>query len=778
VTFLRRRRLIVPLVVALGIVAGVGSGLLGYYYVQFSRLIDDRLHGERDRVVPRVFARPLSLSSGQIITDAELVARLNDLGYAQRARVERPGEFAEDKRTISLIPRGGDFANKPVTVSFAEPPARKPGSKAPLPPSRLGRIEVAGAPARSVSLDPPLLTALVSGAREKRRRVALDVIPERMRQAVLAIEDRRFYLHPGIDPIRMVGAVVTNVVGDRPYLVGASTITQQLARNFFLTEEMAAEQQTRTRSFRRKLLEQFMAIIIETKATKDEILELYLNDVYLGNRGSFALHGVAEAARMFFGKDVSNLSLSESALIAGVIQSPFNHSPFNNPERAKERRNIVLRAMADADYISVEAAERASHEPITVVARALDNEAPYFVDFVGYALDDAFPGITGRPGTLDVHTTLDLNLQRAAQDAVRDGLAKVDETLARRKRGTRRAQAAFVAVDPRTGEILAMVGGRSYNQSQYNRATLARRQPGSTFKPFVYLSAFEYEADEGRADITPATVVWDEPTTWTYDQQEWSPHNYEDEYDGPITLRRALALSRNVATIKVAEQTGFDRVARLWKRTKVGQADLKGYPSVALGVFELTPLELATAYTLFPNRGTTQPLRVISHVDSTEQRLEPPAVKGAAVARPATTYLVTNMMRSVLNEGTGAAARAMGFSPDAAGKSGTTNDMRDAWFVGFTPELLAVAWVGFDDNQPLGLSGSTAALPIWTSFMMKALAGHPNVPFDVPDGISFVDIDRDTGKVATPNCPRVAPEAFLTGTEPLEVCELHNWDRQ
>ena len=261
---------------------------------------------------------------------------------------------------------------------------------------------------------------------------------------------------------------------------------------------------------------------------------------------------------------------------------------------------------------------------------------------------------------------------------------------------------------------------------------------------------------------------------WTYDDQEWAPKNYEDEYDGLITLRRALALSRNIATIKVAERTGFDAVARLWRRAGVG-APLKGYPSIALGVFELSPMEMATAYTLFANHGTIAPLRSLTRVVSGEQAIATTAPKGAAVARPETTFLVTNMMRSVVNEGTGAGARAAGFALDAAGKSGTTNDLRDAWFVGFTPELLAVVWVGFDDNQPLGLSGTQAAVPIWSSFMIKALAGRANVPFDQPEGVTIVDIDRDTGKLATPTCPRVAGEAFLAGTEPLEICELHRW---
>ena len=449
--FLRRHRLLKPLVWTTVVLALATSTLLGYYYVQFSRIIDARLHGERDRVIPRVFARPLTFNTGQVISPGEMVARLNDVGYAERARAEKSGEFAIAERAVAFIPRGGDFAGRAVQVSFTPIPQPKAGRKTPPPPERIARIVIAGKTAPEVSLDPPVLTGLVTGLREKRRRVALDAIPERVQQAVLAIEDRRFYYHPGIDPIRMVGALVTNLSGSRSYLVGASTITQQLSRNFFLTDEMAEEQQTRQRSIRRKLLEQFMALILETKASKDEILELYLNDVYLGHRGSFALHGVAEASRMYFGKDVTNLTLAESALIAGVIQSPYNHSPFTSVERARDRRNVVLRAMADAEYIAPEAATRAAGEPITVVARALDNEAPYFVDYMRQALDEALPGVTGRSAPLDIFTTLDLNMQRAAQDAVREGLARVDDTLARRRKGeTRRAQAALIAVDPRT----------------------------------------------------------------------------------------------------------------------------------------------------------------------------------------------------------------------------------------------------------------------------------------------------------------------------------------
>ncbi len=769
------------------VIAGMAAiGVLSYWWVIFGRQIDARLHGERDRVLPRVYARPLELYKGQSLGDHQLVDRLNDLGYAERAKVERPGEFAIGQDTIVLLPRDGDAKGRLVRVNFQQhKPAPATGAPA-VTPLRVSSLEVDNRPVPHVTLDPPLLTALISTGREKRRRVALSVIPSRMVQAVLAIEDRRFYDHPGVDVIRTIGAVITNMRGDRPYLVGGSTITQQLVKNFFLTPE---------KSLKRKLAEQYMAIILERKASKEEILELYLNDVYLGQRGSFAVHGVAEAARLFFGKDVTNLSLGEAATIAGVIQSPYYWSPFASPARCLQRRNTVLGAMAEEGFVSSDAAARASAEPIEVVRRALDAQAPYFVDVVGQALSEQFPGLSQGPKRVEVFTTLDIHLPRLAQDALAAGLTSVDALLAKKKRPGR-AQAALIAVDPRTGEILALVGGRSYNQSQFNRAVAARRQPGSVFKPFVYLAAFEMAASEHRTDLTPASLVTDEPTIFLADggmappdtvaagaveptkpggnesAAGWTPSNYENEYDGAITLRRALALSRNIATIKVAQQTGFGRVAALWDRMGVG-SDAHGYPSITLGVFEASPFEIATAYTIFPNGGTLRPLRVLSRVvaDSTTTVVRDPPTK--TIARPDTTFLVTNMMRSVINEGTGASARANGFALDAAGKSGTTNDLRDGWFVGFTPELLTVVWVGFDDNQPLGLSGTQAALPIWTTFMTRALAGHVDQPFAVPPGIVYAEIDRDTGQLAGPLCPRLFREAFLSGSEPTTVCDVH-----
>jgi penicillin-binding protein 1B len=741
-------------VIGIGIPALLLFAAGWYYWVVFSRMIDARMSGEMQRTDPRVFARAFELHRGQSLTPRQLVDRLNDLGYAHRARSEQPGEFTIGQNAIVIIPREGDRTGQTLRIVF--------GGRVPkgTEPTRIDSIEADKTKGIDrVRLDAPLITALVPTGREKRRDVPLQVIPKTMVQAVLAIEDRRFYDHPGIDPIGIAGAVFRNVFGNKAYLASGSTITQQLVKNTFLTPEKTPK---------RKMTEWFMSVVLETRLSKDEILQLYLNDVSLGQRGSFAVHGVAEAERLFFGKDISNVSLAEAGTIAGLIQSPSRLSPFNNPERARDRRNVVLRAMADTGFISADAAEREAKLPLVISQRALETEAPYFVDYISQELQAKYPSA----GTVDVYTTLDVHLQRVAQDVLRDGLTRLDEILARRKR---RPQAALIAVDPRTGDVLALVGGRSYNQSQYNRVTSARRQPGSVFKPFVYLAAFERAQSEGRNDLTPATVVWDEPTTITFNEQTWTPNNYDGEYDGPITLRRALALSRNIAAVKIAESAGYDQVAALWKRVGAGTPP-RPYPAIALGVFEATPFEIASAYTMFPNGGTIRPLRAISRMVSKGKDMPLQVAQTRSVARPDTTFLVTNMMRSVINEGTGAGARAAGFTMDAAGKSGTTNDLRDAWFVGFTPELLTVVWVGLDDNNPLGLSGSQAALPIWTTFMTRALAGHANVGFTAPDGITFADIDRDTGKIAAPGCPRVFKEAFLAGTEPTEVCLLHGFN--
>ncbi|MFI5177082.1 MAG: PBP1A family penicillin-binding protein [Vicinamibacterales bacterium] len=745
-----RRSWLRLVLVALAVLVLIGTAVGGFYWVKYGRLIDSKLGGEQ-RPVPRIFGRAFALHPGAALSPAQLVQRLNDVGYAERPKVEGPGEFSVQGNSVTIGVR---------PVGQARPQTVKADFSRGAGPVVTRLTVVGGGPVDTTLLEAPLLTALAPG--EKRRYVRLANVPKVMVNAVISIEDKRFFDHPGVDVIRAVGALFTNLRGDKPYLVGGSTLTQQIVKNTFLTPE---------KTLKRKVQEQFMALVLESRFTKDQILELYLNDVTLGQRGPFEIHGVSEAARIFFGKDVSNLTLAEAATIAGVIQAPSHLSPFRNPDRARDRRNIVLAEMAGAGYVSKDDAMKAAAEPLKVATRALENEAPYFVDYVSQLVDDQYGGALKKDAAVDVYTTLDLQLQRFAQEAVGDGIAQVDKQLAARKKPGE-AEAALLAVDPRTGEILAFVGGRAYFQSQFDRVIAARRQPGSVFKPFVYLAAFERMASEGRADLTPATVVVDEPTTFKDGENDYAPANYQNEYDGPITLRRALALSRNIVAIKVAEITGYDRVATLWKRVDAG-TPAKAYPSIALGVFEATPFDMATAYTLFPNGGQVRPLTAITTVVENGKPRGVVPVESRLVARADTTFLVTNMMRSVIDEGTGAGARANGFTADAAGKSGTTNDLRDAWFIGFTPDLLTVVWVGFDNNQPIGLSGSQAALPIWTAFMKRALAGHKDEHFQPPDDIVFVDIDKDTGKLARPGCPRIISEAFLMGTQPKEYCDVH-----
>ena len=744
--------------VLLAAVVALG-GTVGYFYVKFARVVDQRLYGEPERSAPRVFARPLELRRGLDLGTQPLGDRLNLLGYTRRPAADAPGQFATGDGEVVFVAREGPYRGERIRIVLAPTGARNSRRL------RVDRIERAtGQTLDAVALDAPMLTALATGGRQKRRKVPLEDIPPHVRQAVLAIEDRRFYDHPGVDVVRTASAIMTNLRGDRPYLVGGSTLTQQLVKNSFLTPE---------KTIRRKLLEQLMAIVLERRLTKEEILALYLNEVYLGQRGSFAIHGVAEAARAFFGKDVSNLDLAEAAAIAGVIQSPPVYSPVRAPQRARERRNVVLRAMAEVGYITDAEAVRAAEEPLGAVAGAIDAQAPYFVDVVGQQFAERFPGLTDGRRPVDIHTSLDVNLQRLAHEELGDGLASVDAFLARRGRPTG-VQGGLVAVDPATGEVLALVGGRSYGGSQFNRVVSARRQPGSVFKPFVYLAAFEVAAQEGRTDLTPATLVVDEPTTFPTVEGGWTPGNFNNEYDGPITLRRALAMSRNVATAKVAETVGFGRVAALWRRIGVGQ-QARGYPSIALGVFEATPWEIAEAYTVFPNLGVVRRLHTMTRLSSAGEVIPMPEVPTTRIAREDTTFLVTDMLRSVVDEGTGSAARRAGLTHDAAGKTGTTNDLRDAWFAGFTPTLLTVVWVGLDDNHEIGLSGSQAALPIWAGFMTRALSGRPNVPFRTPLGITMIEIDRDTGMLPSPGCPRLRTQAFLSGTEPVLMCDQHGF---
>jgi penicillin-binding protein 1B len=747
----QRLRLVLGLLSLVTLPFVVGASALIYYYLKFSVMVERRLEGERFQVPSRLYARPLTLREGQPFTREGLLKVLNGLKYEHMQQgTPGPGEFVLGDKGLVFTPRPEPgAADEPLLVTFDK-----------------GRLkEIRGQASKkkypSQTLEPELITYLFDESREKRRLIRYDELPDGVIKAVLAIEDRRFFSHPGLDPFRIVGAAVRNVRAES-YIQGGSTITQQLCKNFFLTPE---------KSMRRKVLEAVLAFVLERRAEKKDILELYLNEIYLGQAGSFSINGVGEAARMYFHKDVGNLTLPEAALIAGMIQSPNPYNPYRHPERAKERRDLVIHAMHDAGYIDASVMDEALASPLSVQSGTMDTtDAPYFVDLVRKELAERYDPTDLNTQNLAIQTTLDLRLQGMAQKAVENGLAAVVKLLKRKDGKT--PQACLIAIEPSTGNVVALVGGRSYGSSQYNRVTQARRQPGSTFKPFVYLAAFEaFFDDPALPPITPATVVEDSPAVFFYEDKEYIPQNYEDKYFGYVTLRTALAHSLNVATVKVAEMVGYDRVANLWSKKLGIGAPIQPYPAMALGAFEATPYEMATAYNVLANGGLKiEPVTVLSVTEEKGKTLEQHDPKPPErVVHEASAYLVTSMLRSVINEGTAAAARAWDFRPDAAGKTGTTNDLRDAWFAGYSPDLLCVVWVGFDDNTPIGYAGSRVALPIWVNFMKEALAGVRTRRFRVPDEhIVFVDVDRETGQRPGPSTSRVISEAFIAGTEPRD----------
>jgi len=739
----RRFKIVVALLTLVTAVLFAVAAVFTYHTLRFSALVDAKLHGESTERPATVYAKPFELRRGQRLSQEELVSVLNDLGYRLQSTLgDGPGTFAIADDGVH-IHRRGEF-RVPVTVAFDGmwvSALRESRAGGALDTVHFGRVPV---------------TTLFGDDRSKQRWVPLDEVPEHVRHAILATEDRRFYSHTGLDPVGIARALLTDLLSGE-IRQGASTLTQQLVKNYFLTPQ---------RTWRRKILEAYLAVLLESRATKDEILELYLNDVYLGQRGSFGINGVEQAAQIFFGKNVGNLTVAEAAVLAATIRAPNASSPFRYPEQVRERRNLVLQQMVDAGFLDEAIATDASTRPLGLVRGTVDRgEAPYFVDALTRELLVEYDAKNLQTRGLVIESTMDHYLQNRAQQAVSEGL---EEIRAKLGRNAALPQAALVAMSPRTGDVLALVGAMSYGTSQFNRAVDAHRQPGSAFKPFVYLAAFEK-----RPQLTPATMVVDEPTTFRQAGKSWTPQNYTRRFEGRVSYRRALALSLNVATARIGEEVGFDNVVAMWESMGM-PSELAPYPSLVLGAFEVTPLELATAYAVLANGGNRVEPRFFTFLkDASGRTIGERPVVSLPVASPESAYLVTDMMQSVLSFGTGREIRARGFTAEAAGKTGTTNDTRDAWFVGYTPDILAAVWVGYDDNRPLGLTGSQAALPIWTRFMKAAVSGKEKETFTPPNGITFVDIDPSTNRRAGPNCPSRQREAFRRGTAPAERCNVH-----
>ncbi len=743
------------------------AGLFTFYYVKYSRMIDARLSGHVLQNTTQIFSSPARITDGQAWGLDDLVTYLQKVGYRPEADENSLGEYSIQGNVAEIKPSklsyfGGGNA---LSVQFNGKVIK---SIRPL---------TGGPDLGTAEIEPELITNLFDSAREKRRPVRYEDLPPMLVQAILSAEDKRFFEHPGFDFIRIFGAAWADIRHSQ-HMQGASTITMQVARTYFLSTD---------RTWKRKLAEAMLSFELEQRFSKQRIFEMYANEVYLGNRGSFGIRGFAEASVAYFGVDLRQLTLPECAFLSGLIRAPNYYSVADrHPERAVQARDRVLTQMVENQYVTEADVQDAKRVPLKLArASVTGNEAPYFVDMVKDHLLEKYSEQELVSSNFRVYTTLDPQLQRAAAVAIENGMKNVDALLAKKYEKTRKAnakkgndepvpqvQAALVALDPRTGEIKALIGGRDYGQSQLNHA-LAHRQPGSVFKPFVYAAAFNNAVDGAQPLVTPATTVDDEPTVFEFDGQEYTPNNYGERFMGKVTVRQALTNSLNVATVKVAEMVGYGRVVQLARQMGL-TPNIKPTPAVALGAYELTPVEVAGAYTAFATMGTrADPMYVKSVSSAAGDSLEKSTPVNKMVLDPRVAYLVDSILVDVINKGTGATVRAKGFTLPAAGKTGTS---RDGWFAGFTNNLVCVIWIGFDDNHDLGLAGGTTAAPIWADFMIKATAlpGYRDVKaFEKPEGVDTVLIDSDTLEVATPSCPVTREEVYVDGSQPTQLCQLH-----
>jgi penicillin-binding protein 1B len=709
----------------------------------------------------RVYADLTPLRAGLILSRDDLLEKLDRLGYRSAPAVTQPGDYTLAPQQIDIYTRkfdhpSGQYDAQPIRITYR---GAAIDSVVSVRDSH---------PLDKAALEPELLTSILSDQLENRRPVTLDQVPQQLQDAVIVTEDVRFWHHPGVDPIGMIRAGFRNLRAGG-VSEGASTLTQQLVKNYYLTPE---------RTIKRKLVEAFMAIILDAKYSKREILEAYLNDIYLGRNRSISIIGVGEACQFYFGKPVSEISVPEAAMLAGMIRSPNNYSPFTRPDLAMQRRSTVLDQMLKNGKIDQATYEKAMATPLPrkpFRQRTGLTSIPYYVDRVLQEMsrDYGVKDVKGRG--LEIFTAIDLNAQDTAAKTLEAGLESLEKNSRLLRRRDNPLQGVILHVDVPSGEIHALVGGRNYDLNQFNRALQSKRQIGSLIKPFVYLTAFEPSLSQ--QNITPATLVSDERIPPMKQYRNWSPHNYEDRYHGTVTVREALEQSMNSASVRIGLACGIQSIIRTVHTLGIVSA-IDDNPALLLGAVGIPPIEMADAYSSMARIGNRLPLRTIRFVTDDRGHV----VAAADPAQPVQVfpardvYILVNVMKGVLDRGTAAGAHSLGFRLIAAGKTGTTNDKRDAWFIGFTPSTLAVTWIGFDDNAPIGLSGSEGAVPIWTRYMLAETAGQPNTDFAVPPGVSFVDVDETSGGLATPMCPQnaIVHEAFKAGTEPTILCPLHS----
>jgi len=739
--------------VALGLVGALVLGALAL--VTYTGLELARFERALARRATVIYAAAQSLTAGSNVRALDLATTLARLDYHEvPTDPARPGQFRRAGGTWDI------WVHASLDAAGERGPARL---RLELAGDRITRVLVDDGVVEAAFLEPEALASVADRPGEEHRPVRLGDVPLTLLNAVLAIEDNRFFEHRGLDLRGLLRAAWVNIRAGR-VTQGGSTITQQLVKNRLLSAQ---------RTMGRKIREAWLAAVLEWRYSKEQILEAYLNEIYLGQRGGLAIRGVGTAARVYFGKEVHQLTPGESAMLAGMVRAPNSYSPLLYPTRARQRRDFVLSRMRDLGRLTAAEWEAARKEPLRArAAPTLGQPAPYFTDTVRQELEARLGDALGRGER--VLTSLDLPLQKFAEAAVDRGLARLETTrpALRRREPGERLQAALVALDPANGHIKALVGGRDYQTSQFNRVLLAHRQPGSAFKPFVFVAALA--GTFGGPAFTAATFVDDAPLELSVNGEPWSPRNYEDRYEGRVTARRALEQSLNAATVRIAMEVGLPRVITAARALGIS-SPLRAVPAMALGAFEVTPIELARAYLPLANGGlkidATTGVQSVREADGTAVGLPEPGTSPALA--PAEAYLLTSLLQGAMTTGTGAGARALGVTEPVAGKTGTTNEGRDAWFVGYSRGMLVLVWVGFDSGAPHGLSGAQAALPIWADFMRRAAEAYPPAEaFGVPAGVVSVAIDASNGKAANVWCPVVTQETFLTGTEPLP-CDEH-----
>jgi penicillin-binding protein 1B len=740
----------------------------GFFWFKYHGLLEERLaQGPLFASLAQIYAAPQEVRAGQALSADTIGASLRRAGYN--------GDPSHGNPMGSFDLRGESILIKPGPQSYLAMDGATINTSGGVVQSVTAEN---GAPLAAYKLEPQLITALSEDKnRTKRRLVTYNQIPPRMVEAVLAIEDRRFFEHGGINYVRTVKCIVHDVIAGRKDC-GGSTITQQLAKNFFLTPDKKVS---------RKIAEAMITLQLEHRFSKQQIFEMYANEINLGQRGSFAINGFGEAAQAFFGKDLRQLDLAECAMLAGMVNRPSRLNPYRHAEAVMDRRNLVLDSMVETGAITQDQADRAKAEPIRLAPPNVDaSEAPYFVDLVHDQIVQRIGDTDIAREPLRIYTSLDPDLQRVAAEAVQEGIKHVDELVRKQHRKSAGPltypQVSLVALNPRTGQVLALVGGRDYGSSQLNHA-VSERPTGSIFKPFVYAAAYNTSLDnvsiDGNGVFTALTRLNDDPQDFGTNGQSYIPGNFEKgEYPGMVTAADALAHSLNIATIALAQKVGYGNVASLAR--SAGIVNARATPSMAIGTYSATPIDMAGAYTTFANAGVHIKPWFLSSVRNQNGDIVADFTPEAhQVLDPRVAYLTQTLMEGVLTRGTGSTVRKLGFTLPAAGKTGTSHD---AWFAGYTTSLLCVMWVGNDDYTNVNLQGAEAAAPIWAEFMKSATRlpqYSDNKPFTQPDGVETLRIDRASSLVADDTCPSDSfTAAFLIGTAPQGTCSHMGIDAQ